>query len=112
MLAANSRLSGHPIENRLNGHQDRIVAVTELFSVATALLGNWTSMEGSVASQLFESNFKRLTNAVQARYRCSTIYVSYHQFSISPSYTQDGWPMKKFQMFRRTNRKERPPAMP
>jgi hypothetical protein len=39
----------------------------ELFSEATALLGNWTSTEGSVASQLFESIFKRLTDSIQAR---------------------------------------------
>jgi hypothetical protein len=51
----------------LNGHQDRILAVMELCSEAPALLGKWTSMEGSVASQLFESIFKRLTDAVQAR---------------------------------------------
>jgi hypothetical protein len=66
MLSANSRRSGHPIENVLNGHQDRIVPVMELCSEATALLGNWTSM-GSVASQLFLSVFKKLTDAVQAR---------------------------------------------
>jgi hypothetical protein len=67
MLSANPRRSGLPIENVLNGHQDRIVAVMELCSEATDLLGNWTSMEGSVTSQLFESIFKRLTDAVQAR---------------------------------------------
>jgi hypothetical protein len=67
MLSANSRRSGHPIENVLNGHQDHIVAVMELCSEATALLGNWTSMEGSVASQLFESILKSLIDAVQAR---------------------------------------------
>jgi hypothetical protein len=67
MLSANSRRSGHPIENVLTGHHDRIVAVMELCSEATAFLGSWTSMEGSVASQLFESIFKRLTDAVQAR---------------------------------------------
>jgi hypothetical protein len=54
MLSANSKRSGHPIEDVLNGHQDRIVAVMELCSEATALLGHLTSMEGSVASQLFE----------------------------------------------------------
>jgi hypothetical protein len=51
----------------LNGHHDRIVAVMELCSEATALLGIWRSMDGSVASQLFESIFKRLADAVQAR---------------------------------------------
>ena len=80
MLSANSRRSGHPIENVLNGHQDRIVAVMELCSEATALLGNWTSMEGSVASQLFESIFKRLTDAVQVRDTSFYHIVSYHQF--------------------------------
>jgi hypothetical protein len=40
----------------------------ELCSEATAWLGNWTSMEGSIASQLFESVFKRLKDSVQARY--------------------------------------------
>jgi hypothetical protein len=34
----------------MNGHKDCIVAVTELCSEATAFLGNWTSMEGSVVS--------------------------------------------------------------
>ena len=32
MHSANSRRSGHPLENVLNGHQDRIVAVVELCS--------------------------------------------------------------------------------
>jgi hypothetical protein len=40
MISANSRRSGHPIENFLNGHQGCIVAVIELCSEATALLGN------------------------------------------------------------------------
>ena len=67
MLSAGLRRSGHSIENVLNGHQDRIVAVMELCSEASALLGNWRTMEGSAASQLFESIFKRLTDAVVAR---------------------------------------------
>jgi hypothetical protein len=78
----------------LNGHQDRIVAVMELCLEATALFGNWTSMEGSVASQLFEPIFKRLADAVQARDTSFYHIVSYRQFSISPSYTHGGWPMK------------------
>jgi hypothetical protein len=79
MISANSRRSGHPIENVLNGHQDCTVAVMELCSAAMALLGNWTSMEGSVASQLFESIFKRLTDVVQAR---NTLF--YHISLLSP----------------------------
>ena len=40
MLSAGLRRSGHSMENVLNGHQDRIVAVMELCSEASALLGN------------------------------------------------------------------------
>jgi hypothetical protein len=58
MLSANSRRSGRPIENVLNGHQGRIVAIMELCSEETVLLRNWTSMEGPVASQLFKINFQ------------------------------------------------------
>jgi hypothetical protein len=54
VLSAALRRSGHFIENVLNGHQDRIVAVMELCSEASALLGHWRTMEGTVASQMFE----------------------------------------------------------
>jgi hypothetical protein len=40
LLSANFRRSGHPIENVPNGHQDHIIAVMELCSEATTLLGN------------------------------------------------------------------------
>jgi hypothetical protein len=63
-LSANSRRSGNPIENVRSCHQDRIVAVMELCSEATALLGSWKRKEGSVASLLVESIFKRLTDIV------------------------------------------------
>jgi hypothetical protein len=57
-LSANSRRPGHPIEKVINVHQDRIVAVMELCAEATTSLENWRSIDGSVASQLFESIFK------------------------------------------------------
>jgi hypothetical protein len=49
VLSAASRRSGHSIENVLNGHQDRIVAVLELCSEASTLLGHWRNIEGTVA---------------------------------------------------------------
>jgi hypothetical protein len=67
LLSAASRRSGHNTDDVLNGQQSRIEAVMILCSEASALLKTWTTLEGSVASQLFESIFKRLKDAVTAR---------------------------------------------
>jgi hypothetical protein len=67
LLSAASRRSGHHIDDVLNGQQSRIEAVMMLCSEASAFLNTWTTLQGSVASQLFESIFKRLKDAVTAR---------------------------------------------
>jgi hypothetical protein len=67
LLSAASRRSGHNIDDVLNAQQSRIEAVMILCSEASALLKTWTTLEGSVASQLFKSIFKRLEDAVTAQ---------------------------------------------